>query len=78
MTGQLIRGACLTILLSSLSGCEEYRSEGRAAAILDRSKAPAQAHRDALLTDDITAIRRTGGTLISGLACWWADCTNEN
>ena len=75
LTLQPIRAVCLILMTVFLSGCETFRSEGRAASILDASKPAARAHRDALLTDDLSEIRRTGGLLLSGLTCWWADCS---
>lgn len=70
---RMLWAICLTI---ALTGCETYRSEGRAAAILDAAIVEAPAHRDALVAGDIEASRETGLRLLTVLSCWVAECAD--
>lgn len=56
----------------ALSGCLGSQSdEGRAAAILDASEAPAREHAGALASGDVRASQRTGAALLSILGVWY-------
>ena len=58
---------CLPILLTA---CADYRSEGRATAILDAAAREAPAHRGALVDGDIAEAQRTGLRLLTVLSVW--------
>lgn len=61
----------LTIPLLSLIGCASLQTEGRAAAILDASEAPAREHAATLADGDIRASQRTGAALLAVLGVWY-------
>lgn len=64
---------CLMTTLALFSGCSTSQSEGRAAAILDASEAPAREHAAALAGGDIRAAQRTGAGLLAILGVWYRD-----
>jgi hypothetical protein len=52
-----------------LSACTSSLSEGKATAILDAARQPAQAHRAALVGGDVAQMRHTGAALLQVLSC---------
>jgi len=57
-----------------LTGClNSAQTEGRAAAILDASEAPAREHAATLASGDVRASQRTGAALLSVLGVWFDD-----
>ena len=57
-----------------LIGCEGTPSEGRAAAILDAAVPVSREHAEALVGDDLDAMRETGLELITVVNCWPDGC----
>lgn len=59
-------------MLVFVSGClGSGQTEGRAAALLDASEAPARAHAVALAGDNMTEARQTGAVVLAILAEWY-------
>jgi len=57
-----------------LMGCENTPGEGRAAAILDAAVPVSREHAEALVGDDLDAMRATGLQLITVVNCWHDGC----
>ena len=65
---------CLLILMAFLPSCAELPQEGKAAAILDQAQPVATEHAEALTSNSVNEMRRTGLRLITLVRCWPDGC----